>query len=231
MDTSGLALYMNSCGQSFSLSFMGAEISWRICTTGRWSSWLSDLVRKEDITRVTSPSTECIHLPGEDSGTWKHSDLQTSFWTDHLKASHCFQCEGEDVWQDCCLGNRLGGVFIYLGTGLISHGSPAKIWPSSSLLFDKRNLSWPDQECMKLLETELRGQTEILLARCKCWGLWQEGFSCLFWCLQTFSEGLQAEPSLCHAPTPRQDPLFSALRNPQGHSFLVLKLVRLEYKN
>lgn len=61
-------LSMNSCGQSFSLSFMGAEISWSICTTGRWSSWLPDLVRKEDITRVTSTSTKCIHLSGRTQG-------------------------------------------------------------------------------------------------------------------------------------------------------------------
>ena len=137
MGTSGLALSMNSCGQSFSLSFMGAEISWSICTTGRWSSWLPDLVRKEDITRVTSPSTKCIHLPGEDSGTWKHSDLQTSFWTDHLKASHCFQCEGEDVWQDCCLGNRWGGGSIHLP----GH-RPHQPWKSSKNLTFIKSVIW-----------------------------------------------------------------------------------------
>ena len=72
----------------------------------------------------------------EDSGTWKHSYLQASFWTDHLKASHCFQCEREDVWQDCCLGNRWGE-----GLHLPGH-RPHQPWKSSKNLTFIKSVIW-----------------------------------------------------------------------------------------
>lgn len=85
-------------------------------------------------------------------------------------------------------------------------------------------------ECMKLLETELRGPKADSVGKMQILRPLTGGLLLSALAFQTFSEGLQAEPSLCH-PYSLARTLYSQPSGIQGHSLLVLKLVGFEYKN
>lgn len=141
------------------------------------------------------------------------------------------------VWRGGCMTGLLPRKQVW-GGGLHSPGRrPHQPWKSSKNLTFIKSVIWkkkPQLPWSGVYEAPRNGIErpkvdsvgKMQILRPLTGGLLLSALA-----FQTFSEGLQAEPSLCHPSTPSQDPLFSALRNLQGHSLLVLKLVGLEYKN